>query len=81
MKSAKSLINRNPPEETKQAYVESIEPALMKLRGRFDNCTFSKKKLIVHPSWKSSDKVKGEQNTTGSVKRSIYTFPVKLYFP
>ena len=38
-------MNNNTPEEMKQAYVGSVDPALTQLRGRFDNCNFDNKKV------------------------------------
>ena len=45
MKSTKALVERNPPEQTKQAHAKSVDPAIMKLRGLFDNCSFANKKV------------------------------------
>ena len=38
-------MNSDPPEEIKQAYMESLDPALTQLRDRFNECTFAKKKV------------------------------------
>ena len=50
MKSTKVLMNSNPAEETNQACVETVDPAPMQLRGRFDNCTFAKRKVKTYNS-------------------------------
>ena len=48
MKGHKALMQSNPTEEIKKAYVEAVKPALTQLRGRFGNFEFSKKKTHIH---------------------------------
>ena len=43
-------MNVNLPEEIKQASVESVDPSLTQLRGRFDNRTFAKRKVKTYNS-------------------------------
>ena len=44
-KNSKALMKIKPTEEINKAYIESVNPSLMQLKGRFGNCTFLRGKL------------------------------------